>query len=98
MMTYSRFAVRNQICAVSMRDVLVALGLQRVHQVGPLEGHAAALGDLPELLELAVGQRAGVVEEPADQAWTCRGRRGRDDDRAARSWLHLGGKLMADHM
>ena len=49
-------------------DVLVALGLERVHQVGPLEGHAAALGDLLELLQLALGQRAGVVEQPADKS------------------------------
>ena len=48
-------------------DVLVALGLQRVHQVGPLERNAAALGDLPQLLELAFRQRAGVVEQPADE-------------------------------
>ena len=49
------------------RDVLVALGLQRVHQIGPLERHAAALRDVRELLELAVGQRAGVVEQTADE-------------------------------
>ena len=48
-------------------DVLVALGLERVHQVRPLEGDAAALGDLLELLQLAFGQRARVVEQPAHQ-------------------------------
>ena len=48
-------------------DVLVALGLQRVHQVGELERHAAALRNRDELFVLAVGQRAGVVEEPADE-------------------------------
>ena len=48
-------------------DILVALGLERVHQVRPFEGDAAALGDLLELLQLAFGQRAGVVQEAAHQ-------------------------------
>ena len=48
-------------------DVLVALGLQRVHEVGELERHAAALRDRDELLVFALGQRAGVVEQPADE-------------------------------
>ena len=34
-------------------DVLVALGLQRVHEVGELERHAAALRDRHELLVFA---------------------------------------------
>ena len=49
------------------RDVLVALGLQRVHEVGPLKGHAAPLGNLLQLLELAFRQRAGVVKQAADK-------------------------------
>ena len=49
-------------------DVLVALGLQRIHQVGPFEGHAAPLGDSLQLLELAFRQRAGVVKKPADKS------------------------------
>ena len=48
-------------------DVLVALGLQGVHEVGPLEGHAAPRGDGLQLLELAFRQRAGVVQKPADK-------------------------------
>ena len=48
------------------RDVLVALGLQAVHQIGELEGHTAALRDGHKLFVLAVGQRACVVEQPAD--------------------------------
>ena len=67
MMTYSRFGVRNQIWLGVDGDVLVALGLQRVHEVGELERHAAALRDRDELLVFAFGQRAGVVEQPADE-------------------------------
>ena len=46
-------------------DVLVALGLEGVHQVGPLEGHAAAFCHGLQLLQLALGQRAGIVKQPA---------------------------------
>ncbi len=42
-------------------DVLVPLRLQGIHQIGPLERHAAALGGLLELLQFAFGERAGVV-------------------------------------
>jgi hypothetical protein len=48
-------------------DVLVALGLEGVHEVGPFEGHAAALGHGLQLFQFAFGQRAGVVKEPADK-------------------------------
>ena len=48
-------------------DALVALGLERVHQEGPFERHAAPLADRLDGLELALGQRAGVVEQAADQ-------------------------------
>ena len=48
-------------------DALVALGLQRVEQERPLERHAAPRADGLELLELAVGQAAGLVQQPADQ-------------------------------
>ena len=48
-------------------DALIALGLQRVHQEGPFERHAAPLGHRLDRLELAFGQRARVVEQPADQ-------------------------------
>ena len=61
-------------------DVLVALGLERVHQVGPFEGDAAALGDLLELLQLALGQRAGVVKEPAHQGGLAVVHMAEDDD------------------
>ena len=41
MMTYCRFFVRNQICAVSIVDVLIALGLQGIQiEVGPFEGQS----------------------------------------------------------
>ena len=48
-------------------DALVALRLERVHQEGPFERHAAPLAHRLDLLQLAVGQRAGVVEQAADQ-------------------------------
>ena len=48
-------------------DALVALGLQRVEQERPFERHAAALGDGFELLELAVGEISGLVQQAADQ-------------------------------
>ena len=67
MITYWRFCGLKPDLRGVDRDVLVALGLQGVHEVGPLERHAAALGDLLELLELAFRQRAGVVEEAADE-------------------------------
>ena len=40
---------------------------KRVHQEGPFERHAAPLAHRLDGLELAVGQRAGVVDQPADQ-------------------------------
>ncbi len=49
------------------RHPLVALGLQRVHQEGPFERHAAPLADRLDRLELALGQGPRVVEQPADQ-------------------------------
>ena len=48
-------------------DALVALGLQRVEQERPFERHAAPLAHAFDGLELAVGQRARVVHQPADQ-------------------------------
>src|SRR5208282_3894490 len=48
-------------------DILVAFGLERVHQIRPLERDTTALGDLLELLQLAFGQRACVVKEAAHQ-------------------------------
>ena len=48
-------------------DALVALGLDGVHQEGPFERHAAPFGHRLDRLELAVGQRARVVDQPADQ-------------------------------
>src|SRR5436853_2052305 len=49
-------------------DVLIAFGLQSVHQVGPLEGNTAALGDLLKLLQLAIGQRARVIKEASHKS------------------------------
>ena len=48
-------------------DVLIALGLQAVHHVGPLERHPAPLRDRHELFVLALGQGSGVVEQAADK-------------------------------
>ena len=49
------------------RDPLVALGLDRVHEEGPLERHAAPLGHGLDRLELALGQGAALVDQPADE-------------------------------
>src|SRR5947207_3136779 len=46
-------------------DILVALRLQRVHQIGPLKWHAAPLRDLLKLLQLTFGKRTSVVEQPS---------------------------------
>src|SRR5262249_39761684 len=48
-------------------NILVALGLERIHQIGPLERNAAPLGDLLQLLEFSFGQRAGVVKKPSNK-------------------------------
>ena len=48
-------------------DALVALGLQRVQQERPFERHAAPRADGLQHFELAVGQAAGLVQQPADQ-------------------------------
>src|SRR5437879_3728316 len=49
-------------------DVLVSLGLERIHQVGPFKRDSAALGNFLELLELSLGQGAGVMEQSADES------------------------------
>ena len=49
------------------RDVLIAFGLQRVHQVRELEWHTTTLCHRDQLLVLSVGQRFGIVKEPADE-------------------------------
>lgn len=54
----------KQICGIN-RDVLVTLGLECIHQVRPLERHAAALGNFLKLVQFAIGQRTRVVEQPA---------------------------------
>src|SRR5262249_21694290 len=48
-------------------DALVALRLERIHEEGPLERHPAPRAHRLDGLELAFGQRAGLVEQPADQ-------------------------------
>src|SRR6266851_2342231 len=48
-------------------DALVALDLERVHDEGPFERHAALAARLLERRDLALGQRAGVVQEAADE-------------------------------
>src|SRR5207244_6831053 len=47
------------------RDVLVPLRLQGVHEIRPLERHTPPLRDLLQLLQLAFGQRPGVMKQPA---------------------------------
>ena len=49
------------------RHVLVALGLERVHQVRELERDTTARGRGDELVVLPHRQRVGVVKEPAYQ-------------------------------
>ena len=46
---------------------LIALGLEGVHDEGPFKGHAAALAHGADRLDLAVGQRAGIVQQATDQ-------------------------------
>ena len=58
-------------------DVLVALGLEGVHEVGPLEGHAAALGDLSGAARACRRAASRCHETAGRQRWTCRGPRGR---------------------
>ena len=57
---------------VNVRDVdgdpLVALRLQRVHQKGPLERHAAALAHRLDGVDLAFRKRTRIVEQPPDHA------------------------------
>ncbi len=48
-------------------DALVALRLKGIHQKGPLKGHAPALAHRLDGLQLAVRQRARVVEQAAHQ-------------------------------
>ena len=48
-------------------NALVAFRLQRIHQERPLERHAAALTHGADRVRLAVGQRAGVVEQTTHQ-------------------------------
>ena len=67
-------------------DALVALGLERVHQERPFERHAALLAHGLDRLELAVGQRAGVVEQAADQRRLAVVDMADDDDREG-GWL-----------
>src|SRR4051794_25866263 len=49
------------------RDVLVALGLESIHQVGPFKGHTAPFGYGLQLLVLPLWQRARIVKEAADK-------------------------------
>ena len=48
-------------------DALVALGLQRIEQERPFEGDAAPRADRLEVLELAVREAAGLVQQASDQ-------------------------------
>jgi len=46
---------------------LVALGLKGIERERPFDGAPALLGDRFQRLELALGQRSGVVQQAADQ-------------------------------
>ena len=48
-------------------DALVALGLQRIEQERPFERHAAPRADGFQHFQLAVGQAAGLMQQPSDQ-------------------------------
>jgi hypothetical protein len=48
-------------------DALVALGLEGIHEERPFEGHAAPLAHRLDGLELALGQRAGIVDQATDE-------------------------------
>ena len=48
-------------------DALIALGLQRVQQERPFERHAAPGADRFQHFKFAVGQAAGLVQQPPDQ-------------------------------
>jgi hypothetical protein len=49
------------------RDVVLALFLKRVHQVGELELPPLLAARSLDLLVSLLGKRAGVVEQPTDQ-------------------------------
>ena len=82
------------------RDVLVALGLQRVHQVRPLERHAAALGDFLQLLQFAFRQRAGVVQQAAHKRGLAVVHVADDDDLQLPRWKRSSGcaSVAAEHL
>ncbi len=48
-------------------DALITLGLQGVKQERPLERHAATGTDGFQMIELAIGQAAGLVQQASDQ-------------------------------
>jgi hypothetical protein len=48
-------------------DVLVTLGLERVHEIGPLEWNAPTFGHQAELFQFPLRKGAGVVEQPAHE-------------------------------
>src|SRR4029453_9604831 len=49
-------------------DALVALGLQRIQEERPFERHAAPRADGFEHFQLALGQAAGLVQQPSDKS------------------------------
>ena len=52
----------RKIGGITLHSIGQIARLQRVHQVRPLEGHAAAFGNLLQLLEFSFGQRPGVMK------------------------------------
>ncbi len=67
MMTYCRFLVWNQICAVSMVMFWSRSDCSASIRLAHSNGTPRRSAILLELLELAFGQRAGVMKQPADK-------------------------------
>ena len=69
--------VRNQIWAVSMVMFWSRSAWRASIRLAHSKGTPRRLGDGLELLQFALGQRAGVVEAAGRQRWICRGPHGR---------------------
>ena len=67
MMTYCRFGVRNQICAVSMVMFWSRSACRASIRFAHSKGMPRRSAPSSQLLELAFRQRSGVVEQAADQ-------------------------------
>ncbi len=68
MMTYWRLRVLKPDLRGVNGDVLVALGLEGVHEVGPFKGHAAPLGRLSAIApSCPSGSEPVSCNKPADK-------------------------------